>query len=758
MGQYTKCKSIALSTTILSAISGTAFAADAENVVFEEITVTATRRSESIQDIPYNISAVTGASLEKVGAQDMTDLSRMVSGIQFIDTGARSNGKLIMRGLSDGDLQAAENQGSGSTVSRYVGDTPLTADLKLFDIERVEVLRGPQGTLYGRGAMGGTVRYIPNAPKTDGFEASVDAELYGRKASKGISYELTGMVNVPVSDRVAIRAAANYLKDKGFVDYVNVLTNPGTSNETKVVKDANGEETLNLKISALVELSEKASITASYYLQDQDAEGRQAVNPEFTGDKYSSALRYEEPRTNKDEIANVTLNWDLDAVSLTSTTSYSNYTGRGQRDQTDLLVVDIYPGYANFPYFSSFTEEVTLGDEAWVHETRLVSNNEGPLNWIAGIYYEHLNDKGGHSKEFTPGYQDWAGIDTGYGELEYWSYGRDTFTEKAVFGELSYDVSERWNVTVGGRYFHQKVDVKESCDLIPIYWYWSGVDPLVPECSGSDYDGDTGVNTVKDQVFKINTSYDITDDVKVYATWAEGFRRGGVNFGLLLTDEEKGFGPDKVTNYEFGWHSTLADGRVQFNGALFYIDWTGIQVGTKSEVAAINITRNGGKATSKGAEIDTKWQVNDNFQLGGSFTYTDAKIGEGADAVGGVEGNKLQGVPQVSWNAYVDYNRNWMDGEMFANASIYHRGKIKTRLNSLAVFNNDDQQILPSFEVVKLTAGYKRDNWSVKLFADNLFNAYGQSGGRGAGRYGVQGSFVYVIAPRTFGLSFGYDF
>ncbi|WND03414.1 TonB-dependent receptor [Temperatibacter marinus] len=717
-------------------------AQDNDEASLEEITVTATRRAASIQSIPYNISAMSGNALENFGARDLTEISRMVPGIQFIDTGARQNGKLIMRGLSDGPLQAAENQGSGTTVSRYMNETPLTADIKLFDIDRIEVLRGPQGTLYGRGAMGGTLRYITKKPVMNDVSGEMDAEFYLTKDSGSVSQEFTGVANVSYSDNFAVRAAVNYLHDSGFVDYNYVHLVPGVSDAPKPVEDNNGEETLNVKIAALMKLSEETEISASYYMQDQFAEGRQAVNPDFTGEKYVSSLRYTEPRWNKDEIFNLEISHEGEDLSVLSSTSYSKYTGDGRRDQTDLLLF-LWPGYGDFAQFSSFTKE-EAESETFVHETRVLSNNEGALNWIAGLYYEHDSGQN-RSREYVPGYLQWAGFTTGNGALEYDSYGDDSFEEKAVFGEITYDFSDQLHVTVGARYFEQSVNIKESCT-------WLVLLDSAPDCVDPNEGG------INDTVFKLNVSYDVSDDVLFYGTVAEGFRRGGINNIKDPLDSERTYGPDRVTNYEFGWHAKLLDNKWVFNGAVFYVDWTDIQIDAKSVNTAENITINAGKASSKGMELEGKYALSQAWTVGASYTYTDAQIEETIMDAGVIEGNKLPGVPEHQWSAYFDFSTDYDGGTIFANGSLFYRGKAKALVNKIAMFNNTDQFTMDDYVLANVAAGYNKDNWNVRVYVNNLFNKFAITGGRGARRYGDQGQFFYVVSPRTAGVSFGYDF
>ena len=730
----------------------------AQSSALEEVVVTASRRSESIQEIPYNITAVTGEAIKNIGADDLTKMSQFIPGMQMIDSGARSTGLVTLRGMNVGGLQAAENQGGSDIISRYVNDTPLLIDFKLVDVERVEVLRGPQGTLYGRGAMGGTLRYILNKPTTEAVEGSVSTKLYQNSESDGLSSDVTGIFNLPLSDTLALRVSADVVDDAGFVDYTSVLTEPGVSNNTRVVKDANTEETTSVRAALRWEPNDTFYAQGSYYLQDQKAGGRQAVNAAYTGDDFSSSLRYLEVRDNRDDLFNVEFGFNTDAVEIFSTTSLARYEGEGNRDQTDLLCVDIWEGYCDFPEFSAFTWEQDE-EETFVHETRFLSteaNSPEWLDWIAGVYYEE-NEGTGDSREFTPGYYDFAGIDpthadlaanlngVTYSELEYRANSKSKFEERAVFGEATFHPADRLQLTVGARYFEQQEEIVYDCTLLPIYW---GTD-AAPEC-------DSGKSKIDDTVFKLNAAYDLSDDVMLYATAAEGFRRGGTNIGPQLLDSEKSFDSDSAVNYELGWHSTLASGRVVFNGAVFRVDWNDLQVPAKSELQAINITGNARKGQIDGIELAAQASVTDNLGVSGWVTYYDHGLNGDAPEIGGFDGDAFPGVPNLQWNLAFDYAIAVPTGELTLRGNAYYKDEIQTRLNSEGSFN--DNEVLDSYTLFNLSADYRLDQWRASLFADNLSNEYYYVGGRSAKRYGERGQFHYVGLPRTLGMSLTYEF
>ncbi|MCK7598017.1 TonB-dependent receptor [Microbulbifer sp. CAU 1566] len=719
-----------------------------KKTVLEEVVVTASRRAESIQDIPYNITAVTGEFINDIGADDLSKMSQFIPGMQMIDAGARSTGLVTLRGMNVGGLEASENQGGKDIISRYVNDTPLLIDFKLVDIERVEVLRGPQGTLYGRGAMAGTLRYILNKPNTEATEGSLRTEVYKNSESDGFSNEVSGVLNLPLSDTLALRMSGTRVDDAGFVDYNNVLAEPGVSNDERKIKDANTEEATSARIALRWEPTDTFFAQANYYLQDSKAGGRQAVNPGFTGDDFTSSLRYEEVRENKDTLFNVELGYNSDAIEIFSTTSVAEYEGIGNRDQTDLLCVDIWSGYCDFPQFSAYTVDDNQS-ESLVHETRFLSTDENSpewLDWIAGVYYEET-DTLLDAREYTPGFGDfvvneWDWSPTGLGDLEYWRYADSTFKEQAVYGEATFHANEQLQFTLGARYFQQEEKFAYDCTMLPFY---TGTDP---DCR--DGDGE-----IDDTVFKLNAAYNFTDDVMLYATVAEGFRRGGTNAGPQLLDSEQTFSSDSVVNYELGWHTTLG-GNIILNGAVFMIDWSDLQVPTKSQEAAINITKNASQGQISGLELSAQAALSDNLMLNGWVTYYDHALDGDAPEIGGYDGDSFPGVPNLQYNLALDYNVAVPTGELTLRGNMYYKDAVDTRLNSLD--DNFDNETLKDYHLFNLSADYRLDQWRASLFADNVTNELYYNGVRSAKRYGERGQFYYVGQPRTFGVNVAYEF
>ncbi|WP_017932111.1 TonB-dependent receptor [Robiginitomaculum antarcticum] len=654
-------------------LGATAISVPAHAQIDDEIIVTATRRSESIQDIPINIAAIGGAQIEQQGFGDISELAAFVPGLNIADQGGRDGNRIVVRGLNVEDIQNGFGQeDGGGTVATYVGEIPLFVDLRLNDLQRVEVLLGPQGTLYGAGTMGGAIRYIPNKPDFTDDLFEVRAGAYTYSSGSGISSDIGFTFNAPISDSFALRGSLDYQNDKGFIDYPYVVRAPGISepdgfgdaSNFRPVKDANTEEIFSGRVAARWQPTDALDATLTYYFQEGEYGGRNTSSfrtaniPATFGsplnlasDEYEFAGRVEEPNERNSDLIALEVIADLGFAELTSATGYATVEENGQRDQTDLLIsLDYY--YETFPTFTGFTAE-DEETEIFNQEVRLVSKGESRFNWILGAFYNQ-NAYNALSSEFTPGI---GAFNAGFGfrqdlnDLEYFEADRTKLKEKAVFGEVGLDVTEAWDVTFGMRYYD--------------YAYETAGDTQFPYFTTAADFNPYPLSDIKNQIalapnqsddgtlFKFNTSYQFGGGNTVYATFSQGFRVGaanGTNFceGDYLNDQNQGlclhspgqelrdggtaildernYSSDTVDNYELGAKTTWLDGAVRLNGAVYFINWNNPQVNTVSINAGTSITVNAESAETKGFELDGSWRVSDHFLMRGNFSYTDAKL------------------------------------------------------------------------------------------------------------------------------------
>jgi iron complex outermembrane receptor protein len=771
----------------------------------EEVIVTATRRSESIQDIPLNIAAIGGGAIKSQGLSSLSEAMQWVPGIHIVDQGARGSDQIVVRGLSANSIASSEalDNGGGGTVATYVGEIPVYIDLKLTDMERVEVLLGPQGTLYGAGALGGAIRYIPNKPQFDTTDVEIRGDLYQISEADDLSSDIGFTLNLPMSDTLAFRLNMDYLDDSGFIDYIYTVREAGVSNpdpdfsnpddvsaNLRSVDDANDVESFAARAAIRWNPTDWLDGTFTYYLQDQEAGARTINSQDALGTgKYESGLRFIEPNDRKNELIALEVTADLGFAELTSATGFSEYEESGQRDQTDLLITLEY-SYEAFPEFSAFTQEDS-DEERFNQEVRLVSTGEGPFRWIGGGFYNTFDVDRAESREFTPGFDQFAvdefgGVQLRPDSLEYYSVDVQETTEWAFYGELTYGITDSWDITVGGRYYDYEFDAKSSVDFPLLFTVFEGRDPnSVEENFDETSQADDGT------LWKFNTSYDINDDMMIFFTYSEGFRLGAGNGIGLCPDEipddqfqcalpnEFEYVPDETQNYEIGLRTSWLDQRLTVNGAVYYIEWSEPQLSSTTENASLPITINGDGAESSGVEFSFNWLIVDNFSVRGSYSYTKAELTELAPdllsttedvgfatiRVDGEDGDRLPGSPEHQGSIYATYIHTLGDMDLSFNYGITGTGDVLTKAGGRA--NGEE---LPGYAIHSFTASLTANAWDITLYADNLLDKYAVTGIRtdtariqtvsdiNGGPVNTRSYFHNVLRPRTVGLRATYRF
>jgi len=783
MRRSSNCLSTALLTSTALTLIGVPLApasAQERITAIEEITVTATRREETIYKTPINITALAAANMENLRLSNMSDVARFVPGLTLVDQGARGSSQLIVRGLSVANLQASEflSNTNGETVGTYLGEIPYYLDLRLADIDRIEVLLGPQGTLYGAGTLGGAVRYIPNKPDTTAAGAQVQFKTYDLAHSSGVGFDGSAIINLPlVPDKLALRATASYVDDPGFIDYVYVINTPGVSNpqpdftdpadvaaNVTRKKDADEYRIFSGRVAVLGQFTDDLEATASIYFQDTRAGGRTVTSRAAMGTgPYDSALRFLEPSHRDNILGALELHWDLGFAKLTSATGYADYSEDGQRDQTDLLLNFEY-GYEQFPAFAAFTREI-VDEDRFNQELRLVSNNEGPFSWIVGGFYNYFKQHA-TSEEFTPGFPDFAGIDRP-DNLEYFQITDQKKEEKAAFGELGYKITDWWQVTVGGRYYHYTDDLAVGFDLPLLSGDSTAINPTIQ------------ANKIKDDgfLYKVNTSFNITPEILLYGTVSEGFRLGGVNAvppcltplppgqNVCALPNEILIKPDQTLNKEIGIKGTALDGRVAFSLAVFHINWKDIQTEGRSVNGGVPITVNGGKAVSKGVEFGAQAKVTEEFSAAVTYSYTDAYLTTLApglvDGVDALPGDRTAGSPKHQLSLSLDYTRDLGNGyELGANYNVTYQSNVFTHVG-LRSFG----EALPGYDLHGASVSLATDVWKISLYADNLFDQFAVSSVRrdrsfirSVNGFALRSFYEDVIRPRTVGVELKYLF
>ena len=789
----------ALSSAFL--LPNTAFAQEQEAATdksLEVIEVTATRRSGSVQNAPLNITALDADIMKDQNISELADVARWVPGLTITDQGGRSGSPIIVRGLN---TNSSGPSSDGGTVATYINEIPVAIDMRLVDVERVEVLIGPQGTLYGAGTLGGAIRYMLKEPELDFTSLEVFGNVSQTQESDSIGGEGGFIFNLPlIEDTLAVRASLNIYEDPGFIDYGYVVREPGVSlpdpdwtdsaavnNNLKNVEDANGESTTTGRISVRFKPSETFEGTLNYFYQNQDSEGRSIVHyntlsadnglSDLIGE-YESGYRYEEPREKENQLLSLELKADLGFAELVSATGISNFDADGQRDQTDLLIRLDY-GYEEFPAFSSFTREIEEQD-TFTQEIRLVSQNDSDINWIVGGFYNKI-ESDASSQEYTPGFGDFAVENFGADQsrpdqLEYYSVDRVEITESALFGEIGYQVTDKLDITVGARFYKYDVESESAVDFPLFNTLFGGAGP-------DDVTLNFEQNEASDNgsLFKFNAKYQFTNSVMGYATISEGFRIGGSN-GLApcpdpLPANQAGCGnpsemlydADTTTNYELGFKSTWLRSRLHFNAALFNIDWDDAQVAGATEVGQLPYLSNAGSANAKGIEISSRAILSDSFSVYSTYAYTKAELTSDApflfnsDGTDGAEdGDRLPGSSEHQFSMGVNYQTDvFNDKTLDINYGITAQSDVISRVGL-----RDNGETLPGYSLSNISAKLTADEWSATVYVDNVFNKYAVTSVRrsdaditSANRTDIQRNYGYFInRPLTVGIKFNYKF
>ncbi len=723
-----------------------------------EIIVTGSRRRTTLQDAPINISAVSSETIQSQRLDDIRALSGFTPGITVADTGPATTGNIIMRGISSGDTSVT-GANSNDSVGVYLGEVPLYLDFKLIDIERVEVLQGPQGTLYGLGTLAGAVRYIPARPDTNKFSVDGHARGYAQSHSADFGYVGDAAVNVPIlSDHVAFRSATGYYSNAGFIDYPYVLQNPGVSNPQPVratdtstgsfgtttdyaanfrrYRDVNYEHTFTSRNQLLLEYNPNIKAYLTYAHQTTKTGGQQANGAGVLGTgRYESPGRYLEPFARKFDLFSGELYLNLfNIAQLVSTTAYTKQRSHNTDDNTDLLL-DLDYGYEAFPNFSSFANN-RQERRQFNQEVRLVSTHGGPFNWVIGGFYNRMKFASDR-EEYTPGYAQYFDIPRP-DNLEYISLVRTNTVERAIYGEGTLHIFDKWQVTGGIRYFDYNAHVLGGSDL-PLLGGGIRRMPFPSKTIAASRlrAGDTKKSGT---VFKANTSYKFSDNLLAYGTYSTGYRIGGVNRvvpcilplaagqNLCALPNELVFGPDRTKNAEIGVRASLFDKRLQVTVDGFHVDWTDVQVPSQTVNGAIGITTNGAKAVSKGFDVQATLRITPELRVVGSYSYVDAHLTEDSAGLAvsqGIRydassGDRLPGSSKNSGSAQLVYSYPLSGGgKIEAIWATVYRGSIYSRVGL-----RGNGEVIPSYVTHSASVNYIGDRFEVGLFADNIFDKY----------------------------------
>lgn len=695
-----------------------------EPAMSSEIVVTAQKRSERLIDTPQSVTSLTAADLEKLNATQFVDFANTVPGLQFTTLGAGYT-QISLRGVTSGS-------DTSPTVGIYVDEVPYGSssafnqsvaralDAALFDMERVEVLRGPQGTLYGASSMGGVLKYVTAKPTLNDVEGNVQAGVSDTRHG-GTSYHGAAAINLPVvTDKVAVRASSFYSRDGGFND-----------NPARGQKDVDRSETYGGRADVLIEPTEDLSVRITGFAQNIRREGGRYAAYTLAGKPVHGAFDQdhplEEPFNSDFRLVSGTINYDFGFADLTSISSY-------QYSRTDLftdvsgLYVPLLPSFGVDDAGGAGTRSFNK-TKKFAQEVRLASKQDQPLQWLLGGFYTHERSRLFQAVDTFD--QDLVQIPFNLGQVEIPS----TYQEYAVFGNLTYHLTDKFNITGGIRYAHNNQRFEQIGSGLLI--------GSAPEAKSSE-----SVVT-----YLANAQYKFSNNATAYARFATGYRPGGPNFvirdagtGDLLAPTS--FKSDSLESYEVGFKAQTRDRSFAIDLSAFYVAWDDIQIITAVQGLSANL--NAGTAKIRGAELNLTARPNADLTFTGAFAFNDSEIGEDNPAIGAVKGERLPNVPRFTAALNADYVATASASKPFVGATL------RFVSDRTASFDNSvgfPQYQLPDYTSVDLRAGLSIGPVNGQVFVRNIFDKRGQLAANTSQAAAGAAVLTTLLQPRTFGLS-----
>jgi iron complex outermembrane recepter protein len=759
---------IAGTSPLLAQATSDAASSDA----LSEIVVTAEKRDSTVLKTPISITAISGADLSAAGVTNLSTIATQTPGVSIRSAGPGQN-EIEMRGMTS-------NGGAAPTVGFYLDEIPLSPpaganngkvviDPNLYDLERVEALRGPQGTLYGSGSMGGTVKLVTAQPQLNTFGAGL--ELTGSH-TQGASDNgaVNVMLNLPlIDDHVALRLVGTSLHNSGWIDRVvlgdfplqpgyDPAAPPGTvlglprgnvlaATPTTVYHDVNSENLHSVRASLLIKFNDMISVTPSVFYQRITQGGANTFdNP--PGTSPASLAHYQpvdtaEPFADEFTLGSLVVKANFGWAELTSSTAVWN---REEKQTQDLS--EDFQALTQLDFFlSSPLTEIDTSHQ-WSEELRLASTNEGPLQWLVGGFYSQFRSNF-QQIAIDPAWTDVVGFDNLITESQ-----PQTIRQAAVYGNASYQLSSQFKVTAGLRYYnyHSTMSVNDTG------LFASGD----PEAAFTIYDkqGASGVTPMA------SVSFTPTDDLTIYGSVAKGFRPGGGNqyvpisgpASCLSSLESFGqesapntYGPDTVWSYELGEKARVLDGRVTINSAVYYERWKSIQLQVPLPCGFF-YTANAENAGIYGTELEVKAKLAEPLTLSLSGGYTHSTYSDDSPETGFESGERVPDVPLYTASAALSY-----DAPLFGNYRLLGRLD-DTHVGPMVDYTFAQNQ-LPGHNIANARIGLAVDKITGYLFVNNLADTRAPLSDTNS--LGANTAFLNRVAsnqPRTIGLTIGFKF
>jgi outer membrane receptor protein involved in Fe transport len=695
-------------------------AAKSEAGLLQEVVVTAQKRSEPLLEVPVSVNAISGERLESLQINTLADLANFIPGLSVTDGGAPGSRLIEIRGLSTNYYPT-----SGALVATYVDDLPIgdstnnsrgelfNLDLNPFDVERIEVLKGPQGTLYGANTMGGLVKYVLRSPDLNSLEVRVGADGGYTDRANAPNWSIRAAVSLPiVSDALAVRVSGFYRYNAGYID--NVTTGANNINHST---EEGGIATL------LYRLSDDFQVRAYAIAQNVDAANQTAVTMNGTTlqplfGPLTISSNFAEPFTQESRVYGLTFDWNLHFATLVNTAGWSRITSDQMSDFSQglgvLCVPNVAfqgsPGCPGYPHPDALVPFVlALQSTKFVEELRLASPEDQRIQWMIGGYYTKELARGkqtlpvytpSHVPVTPPLYED---VVENVGDPYSPPY---EYKEAAGFANLTYRFSNRFDLGAGARY--SAYEQLGPCPNLGA----NGILGAPPAACTSL--PSTGVT-----LWSADARYHLAPESMVYARVATGYRPGGG----CPTCGEPNLGipgivnPDKTKNYEIGYKAALLDRRLQLSAAAFHIDWTDIQL-TQQTLGGVLYPGNGGTAVSNGFELTAAQQISTELVLNATLAYTNARLTQDAPGAGGKSGDQLPGSPLWTASLTADYRRPMSQGKALLMGAAYrYRDGVVNQFEGSGIPLTMGPQNLTDLYV-----GMEMRDWTVRLNGRNVFN------------------------------------
>ena len=800
-----------------------AAASDDSTDQLPEVVVTATKRATNVQETAASITAVSSEDIAERGLVDFNSLARSVPGIAMRTAGPGQT-EFEMRGLNS-------SGGNTSMVGFYLDETPLSSpasaqlgkvviDPNLYDLNRVEVLRGPQGTLYGASSMGGAVKLVPNAPELGTFNASGEDVTSYTGSGGSINHQVSGMVNLPFGDTVALRLVGSTTSDSGWIKRLVIqdgavvpdsgptatsfpnVSRPSNFYSAPLQEEIDGANTTtvdSVRATVLWKPTDSLSITpmVMWQLTQQGAPNAVDVNGDPTNPSVPSTLAHwevydtPEPQRDRFTLGSLKVEYQLEPFTITSATAIWNrdsvVSQDGSEENASAIGAPAYdlpngvgptgpapdgPGVTERDYTKQVSEEL-----------RLTSTGSGPLQWIAGYFYQDLNSEWS-MWSLTPE----APVADYGGPNIYVDYQPQTITQNSEFGEISYQFLSALKATVGLRHYHYSLSQSNSeWGLFTVY-----------EAQGNTVQYNTAnSNSASGTNPKFDVSYNINADSLVYATASKGFRLGGVNqpipvaydtpvnqaansvltnnecslqskvLGLancnpnLLLQAPGTFSSDSVWNYEVGEKSSFFDRRLIANVSAYYERWSNPQIATN--LAGFGLTANGANARIVGLEAEMQALLSHEWQFSANVGYTDAKFTENSAITGFPDGYAIPDTPKVTAAANLRWKHELtekmslvgsLEGNFVGTRTTQPYGETITLTNIDTILVH-----LPSYQLFNFRLGPTGDNWTAMVFVNNLLNKETLLDTQPQINLQTEAFMRYIVnQPRTVGVDVTYKF